>query len=73
MPEPTTYGFSKTSFDPTTLPVFDTELIDKADIDEFAKALNSVVPSQSGREVVPVISGTLYRIRHLSGWPGCFS
>ncbi len=33
---------------------------------------NSVVPSLSGREVVSVISGIYYRIRHLSGWPGCF-
>ena len=41
MPEPTTYGFPRTSFDPSTLPDFDTEFIDKADIDEFAKALNA--------------------------------
>ena len=41
MPEPTTYGFPKSSFDPSTLPDFDTEFIDKADIDEFAKALNA--------------------------------
>lgn len=41
MPEPTTYGFPRTSFDPSTLPDFDTEFIDKTDIDEFAKALNA--------------------------------
>ena len=41
MPEPPTYGFPKSSFDPTTLPDFDTEFIDKADIEEFAKALNA--------------------------------
>ncbi|CAD6593794.1 MAG: hypothetical protein ASARMPRED_007954 [Alectoria sarmentosa] len=42
MPEPTIeYGFPRSSFDPSTLPDFDTEFIDKADIDEFAKALNA--------------------------------
>ncbi|CAF9941142.1 hypothetical protein IMSHALPRED_002444 [Imshaugia aleurites] len=41
MPEPTIYGFPRTSFDPSTLPDFDTEFIDKSDIDEFAKALNA--------------------------------
>ena len=41
MPATTTYGFPKSSFDPSTLPNFDTEFIDKADIDEFAKALNA--------------------------------
>ena len=41
MSEPTIYGFLKTSFDPSTLPDFDTEFIDRADIDEFAKALNA--------------------------------
>lgn len=41
MPEPKNYGFSRNSFDPSTLPDFDTEFIDKADIDEFAKALNA--------------------------------
>ena len=35
------YGFPTTSFDPSTLPDFDTEFIDKADIDDFAKALNA--------------------------------
>lgn len=37
----TTYGFPPTSFDPSTLPDFDTEFLDKADIEEFAKALNA--------------------------------
>ena len=41
MSEPTTYGFSRNNFDPSTLPDFDTEFIDRADIDEFAKALNA--------------------------------
>ena len=41
MPGPTIYGFPKSSFDPSTLPDFDTEFIDKADIEEFAKALNT--------------------------------
>ena len=41
MPELFSCGFSRTSFDPSTLPDFDTEFIDKADIDEFAKALNA--------------------------------
>lgn len=41
MPEPPIYGFPISSFDPSTLPDFDTEFIDKADIDEFAKALNA--------------------------------
>lgn len=41
MPEPTIYGFPRTSFDPSTLPDFDTEFIDKNDLDEFAKALNA--------------------------------
>ena len=41
MPEQVIYGFPRTSFDPSTLPDFDTEFIDKADIDEFAKALNA--------------------------------
>ena len=50
MPEFTTYGFPKSSFDPSTLPDFDTEFIDKADIDEFAKALNA--PDQTS----PVIA-----------------
>jgi len=37
----TTYGFPKSSFDPSTLPDIDTEFINKADIEEFAKALNA--------------------------------
>lgn len=41
MPEPTIYGFPAASFHPSTLPDFDTEFIDKADIDEFAKALRA--------------------------------
>ena len=41
MPESTNHGFSAASFDPSTLPDFDTEFIHKADIDEFAKALNA--------------------------------
>ena len=41
MPEAPIYGFPTSSFDPSTLPDFDTEFIDKADIDEFAKALNA--------------------------------
>ena len=41
MPENTVYGFPTSSFDPSTLPDFDTEFIDKTDIDEFAKALNA--------------------------------
>ncbi len=41
MSENPTYGFSKPSFDPSTLPDFDTEFIDRADIDEFAKALTA--------------------------------
>lgn len=41
MSKNTVYGFPRTSFDPSTLPDFDTEFIDKSDIDEFAKALNA--------------------------------
>ena len=41
MPEPTIYGFSRASFDPSTLPDFDTEFIDRADLDSFAKALTA--------------------------------
>lgn len=41
MPEPIIYGFPRASFDPSTLPDYDTEFIDRADIDEFAKALNA--------------------------------
>ena len=41
MPGPTIYGFPKFSFDPSNLPDFDTEFIDKADLEEFAKALNA--------------------------------
>ena len=58
MPEPTTYGFPKSSFDPSTLPDFDTEFIDKADIDEFAKALNA--PDQTS----PVIALNDWRPVH---------
>lgn len=36
-----TYGFPQSSFDPSTLPDIDTEFIEKADIEEFAKALNA--------------------------------
>ena len=50
MPDPTIYGFPTSSFDPSTLPDFDTEFIAKADIDEFAKALNA--PDQTS----PVIA-----------------
>lgn len=39
---PTTiYGFPQTSFDPSTIPDFHTEFIDKADLEEFAKALST--------------------------------
>ena len=41
MPEPTLYGFPRASFDPSTLPDFGTEFIDKADLDSFAKALTA--------------------------------
>lgn len=41
MPGPTIYGFPESAFDPSTLPDFDTEFIGKADIEEFAKALNA--------------------------------
>lgn len=41
MPELFSCGFPRTAFDPSTLPDFDTEFIDEADIDEFAKALNA--------------------------------
>jgi hypothetical protein len=39
--ESSTQGFPQSSFDPSTLPDIDTEFINKADIDEFAKALNA--------------------------------
>ena len=58
MPEPSTYGFPKSSFDPSTLPDFDTEFIDQADIDEFAKALNA--PDQTS----PVIALNDWRPVH---------
>ena len=35
------YGFPSSAFDPSKLPDFDTEFIDKADIEEFAKALSA--------------------------------
>lgn len=47
--EPTSYGFPKSAFDPTAIPDFDTEFINKADIEEFAKAL-------SAPESAPVIA-----------------
>ncbi|KAL9130960.1 MAG: hypothetical protein Q9217_001006 [Psora testacea] len=37
----TSYGFSLDVFNPSTLPDFDHEFIDKREIDEFAKALNA--------------------------------
>ncbi len=39
--ESSTFGFPQSSFDTSTLPDIDTEFIDKADIEEFAKALNA--------------------------------
>lgn len=36
-----THGFPQSSFDPTTIPDFDNELIENADIEEFAKALSA--------------------------------
>lgn len=41
MSEPTIYGFPRISFDLSSLPDFNTEFIDQADIEEFAKALNA--------------------------------
>lgn len=58
MPDPTIYGFPTSSFDPSTLPDFDTEFIEKADIDEFAKALNA--PDQTS----PVIALNDWRPVH---------
>lgn len=58
MPHPTLYGFPTSSFDPSTLPDFDTEFIEKADIDEFAKALNA--PDQTS----PVIALNDWRPVH---------
>ena len=39
--EPTSYGFPKSAFDPTAIPDFDTEFMNKADLEEFAKALSA--------------------------------
>lgn len=39
--EPTSYGFPSSAFDPTALPDFDKEFINKTDIEEFAKALSA--------------------------------
>lgn len=39
--DPNTFGFPNDTFDPSTLPDIDTEFIDKADIQQFAKALNA--------------------------------
>ena len=39
--EPTSYGFPESAFDFTTLPDFNTEFINKADLEEFAKALSA--------------------------------
>ena len=39
--ERTSYGFPKSAFDPTAIPDFDKEFINKADIEEFAKALSA--------------------------------
>ncbi len=36
-----THGSPQSSFDPTTIPDFDNELIEKADIEEFARALSA--------------------------------
>ena len=52
-----TYGFPRRSFDPTILPDFGSEFIDKADIDEFAKAL-------SAPESAPVIALNDWRPVH---------
>ena len=35
------HGFPQNAFDPSTIPDFDTEFLDKADLDAFAKALNA--------------------------------
>ena len=58
MPKSSTYGFPKSSFDPSKLPDFDTEFIDQADLDEFAKALNA--PDQTS----PVIALNDWRPVH---------
>ena len=39
--ERTSYGFPNSAFDPTAIPDFDKEFINKADIEEFAKALSA--------------------------------
>lgn len=37
----TALGFSKDAFDPSLLPDFDRDFIDRADVEDFAKALNA--------------------------------